>query len=264
MQIVTFREIYSALLTNGKKIFPRGEEVIELADFRVTFEPYSRFINFKSRKLNLNYIKKEFLWYLKGDKYDTSITSYAKMWKNFIKEDGSINSNYGQYIFSKELPQFLNVAKILLDDKDSRRASIVILQPYHLLSDSGDFPCTYGLNFKVRDDKLNMTVHMRSQDAVYGLGNDLPTFSFIHEMLYVYLRDSKYHNLQYGDYTHLVDSFHIYKKHYKIAEEIAFNDDEYIYIDCPKISTVQEVKALIITLSYPFFKFSSWLNKCYD
>ena len=223
-------------------------------------------MNFKVRKLNLDYIKKEFLWYLKGDKFDTSICDYASLWQNLVDEDGIINSNYGQYIFGS-LNQFENVIKILQKDKDSRRASIIILQPYHLLSEKKDIPCTYAINFRIRNDKLNMTVHMRSQDAIYGLGNDLPTFSFIHEMVFIYLRDTKYDNLQYGDYHHIVDSFHVYKKHYGMVNKI-IDGDTYSHIDCPNINNINEVFCLlnqihrdnlVISLKDHQFLFYDWL-----
>lgn len=255
-----FRNIYSDLLLHGNTVCPRGLEIIEIENFRLVVNPYARFVNFSSRKLNLNYIKQEFLWYLKGDRFDTSISKYAKLWVDIINLDGSINSNYGQYIFNQECGQFFNVVKILTQDTASRRASMVILQPWHLLSDTRDIPCTYALNFHIRNDKLNMTVHMRSQDAIYGFASDLPTFSFIHEMLYVYLRDTVYPALELGTYTHLVDSFHVYKQHYHIARSIAFNSsDIFTNIDCPRISSVAEVLSLVENNYRLDKQFTSWL-----
>ena len=58
-----FREIFKTLLDNGKKVSPRGSEVIEIENFGVTFEPFDRFMNFRSRKLNVDYIKREFPTY---------------------------------------------------------------------------------------------------------------------------------------------------------------------------------------------------------
>ena len=181
-----FRQIFKDLKASGKKFSPRGLEVIEIENYTYELPPYARFCNFAARKLNLDYIKREFLWYLKGDKFDLSILKYAKMWEGLVNADGSINSNYGQYIFhrgSDERSLFTYVLEELARDKDSRRASAVILRREHLLSETRDYPCTYSLNFRIRDDKLNMSVHMRSQDAVFGMGNDAPCFSFIHELV---------------------------------------------------------------------------------
>lgn len=239
-----FRMIYLKLLRNGREINPRGMRCIEVENFHFELPPYVRFTSFKARNLNLNYIKREFLWYLKADPKDTSIGQHAKMWSTLIREDGSINSNYGYYIFG-DLQQFNNCLNILISDKDSRRASIVILQPHHIKDlKSKDVPCTYSINFRIRAERLNMTVHMRSQDIIYGMSNDIPTFSFIHEMMYVILK-KHYPTLQYGSYFHIVDSMHVYDRHYKMIDQLTDLNAEYEYIDCPPMLNAEEAQFLI-------------------
>lgn len=258
--IKIFKEIYYRLMTEGKICNPRGLKVIEVENFNYKLSPYVRFINFESRKLNIEYIKKEFLWYLKGDKYDTSIVQHAGMWKDLINEDFSINSNYGQYIFGDQL-QFRRAQHTLELDKDSRRASIIILSHKHLESFTKDYPCTYSINFRIRDNKLNMTVRMRSQDAVLGMGNDVPAFSFIHEMMYVTLKET-YPELEYGEYYHSCDSFHVYEKHFNMVASMILNDD-YEIVDCPKIKNKKEVDYLMKGEFHKIpkdFKFTKWLT----
>jgi len=256
-----FKKIYNDLLINGNECNPRAKKTLEIENFSFVFPPYTRFVSFSSRNLNLNYIKREFLWYLKGDRFDLSILKYAKMWETFVNEDGSIQSNYGQYIFNKKLDQFDNVVNILYDDPDSRRATIMILQPYHLIEKWKEIPCTLSLSFRIRKNKLNMTVKMRSQDAYLGFASDIPIFSFIHEMLFVVLR-SKYTNLSIGSYYHFVDSFHIYENHFDFLNNIA--KDSYKLIDCPKISSKEEVYFFINNLDAETipssYKFSKWLT----
>ena len=259
-----FRKIFHDIRYKGRLVSPRNQNVLELENYHCVFPPFIRFQNFKCRKLNLDYIRDEFLWYLKGDRFDLSITEKAKIWKSTV-ENGYINSNYGQYIFGK-INQFDNVVKILSDDKDSRRASIVILNGYHLLFDKNDIPCTYALNFRIRDNHLNMTVHMRSQDLVFGMGADAPTFSFIHEMILNSLR-KHYIDLEYGDYFHFVDSLHVYERHFEMLAKIATLDDnednKYILVYCPQISGQDEVD-FIRKLDFSFipdnFEFCKWLN----
>lgn len=230
------RKIYEELNAFGNVISPRGLKIVEIENFGFKFKPYERFINFPSRKLSLKYIKEEFKWYLCGDRFDTSITKHASMWKDLINKDGSINSNYGQYIFSDG--SFQRVVYTLKKDKDSRRAHISILGNDHLRSYTKDYPCTLGINFRIRDNKLNMTVMMRSNDAVYGLGNDLPAFSFLHEMMFVMLKDT-YPELEYGEYYHFANSFHVYEKHFEMVTKILKEENE--PVNCPKISGPDEV-----------------------
>lgn len=250
-------------LSKGIEISPRGMLCKEIENYSFSVLPYVRFFNFESRKLNIKYIKQEFLWYLRGDRYDLSICNYAKLWNNIISEDKGINSNYGQYIFGNE-NQFDNVVNILESDKDSRRAVITILNSKYLLNENEkDVPCTCYLSFRIRDNKLNMTVRMRSQDAIYGAGSDIPIFSFIHEMLYETLNVT-YPKLEYGNYYHSADSFHVYEKHFDMVNKIVDNDI-YKLVLCPKINGKNEVIFLRnlhknIGQEIPNeFKFTKWL-----
>jgi len=263
-----FWGIYMDLYQDGKMTSPRGLLIKEIENYSYLLGPYERFINFNSRNLSVKYIKREFLWYLRGDRHDTSIADHAKIWKDTI-EDGVINSNYGQYIFG-EMDQFHRVVDILAGDKDSRRASIMILSAEHILHANNDVPCTYALNFRIRngrirngyqDDYLNMSVAMRSQDAIYGMGNDAPAFSFIHEMMLNSLR-RYYPNLKYGLYHHTADSFHVYERHFEMLEKIV-KGDEYEEVECPQISGWEEVEFLIAGKFDKIpkeYKFAKWLN----
>lgn len=256
-----FIQIYQDLATKSKYVSPRGSLVKEIENYSYTLPAYTRFANFESRKLNIEYIKKEFLWYLRGDKYDKSIIEHAKIWKDMINEDGSIYSNYGQYIFD-EINQFDNVVNTLKNDKESRRASIIILSKEHLFHGVMDFPCTYSINFRIRDNYLNMTVRMRSQDAIYGLGNDAPCFSFIHEMMYCTMK-AIYPELQYGEYHHSADSFHIYSRHFEMLDKIVAGD-KYEHLTIPCISGADEVQYLR-NLNFidipPNYLFTKWLTQ---
>lgn len=254
---LVFKNIFKKLREEGKYSSPRGLKIIECENFSYSLPPYVRFCSFESRKLNVEYIKKEFLWYLKGDRFDTSITKSASMWKQLVNDDGSINSNYGQYIFKDG--HFDRVANILRNDKDSRRAAFVILSNEHLKSETKDYPCTYSINFHIRENKLNMIVRMRSQDGIYGMGNDAPCFSFIHEMMFAELKDV-YKDLEYGVYYHSADSFHVYEKHFDLLEKL--ENDTYNIVECPKITGKDEVDFLRkgIFEEIPVrFQFTHWL-----
>lgn len=268
-----FRKIFTDLVTNGRYSAPRGQLILELEDYSFILPARIRFQNFECRKFKLDYLKDEFLWYLKGDRFDVSIGKKAKIWKSIINQDGSLNSNYGQYIFPPG-GQFDRTVECLEHDQDSRRASIVILSQDHVLSETNDLPCTYALNFRIRHDELKMSVHMRSQDAIFGMGNDIPTFSFVHEMVYNALR-TKYPRLAMGTYHHCVDSFHVYERHFQMLREITGRDlsgaplpasilSAYIPIECPNISGHDEVRflrALDFSEIPESFKFTRWLNE---
>ena len=248
-----FRRVFTGLVARGEMCSPRGLKVLEVENFDYTLSPYTRFASFEARKLKVGYIKKEFLWYLKGDRFDRSIEEHARMWTGLVNNDGSINSNYGQYIFGTD-NQFDDALRVLVEDRDSRRASIMILNSTHLKSVTPDVPCTYSLNFRIRRGRLNMTVRMRSQDAIFGMCNDAPTFSFIHEMMLHSLR-RHYPELEHGEYHHSADSFHVYERHFEMLEQIVGHfpgrsyssrapRSPYVHVECPTMLGADEVDFL--------------------
>lgn len=247
-----FINIYKHLWSNGKSLSPRNLLTIELENYHTEFLPEHQFINFDCRKLNINYIKKEIQWYFKGNLYDLSICNEAAIWKNCVT-NGMINSNYGYYLFNQAGLSF--VIDELKRDKDSRRGLISIFNSHkHIFSDNKDVPCTVTLGFRIRENKLNMTVHMRSQDAIYGLGNDLPFFNLCWEIVSVAL------NIPQGIYHHFVESFHVYEKHFNMIQQI-IKGDNFNVIQRPKISK-DDTKQLLNAL-YPHnnSEFMKWLHE---
>lgn len=270
----TFRTIYKDVGA-GNLVSPRGQPVIEIEDYSYTLPPYARFANFGARKLKLDYVRKELLWYFRANPLDSSIVDAASIWQELPNSDGSINSNYGAHVFGKRYEPVVHpsaryedyhfdepfnsvsvgalaytsqldyIVKTLLSDKDSRRASAVILNRAHLLSpQTKDYPCTYALNFRIRNNELKMSVHMRSQDAVFGMGNDAPAFSVIQELVFVLLRDGGYPDLKMGSYHHTADSFHYYERHFAMVKTINAGDS-YEDIELPKIRDGREAIFLL-------------------
>lgn len=235
---------------------PRGERTRELENFSVTLPPRVRWLNFRARKLNLVYVRREFRWYLRGNPRDLSIAKVAKLWDGIVSRDGSVNSNYGQYLVQEGGLHW--VVQELRRDPDSRRACVMILSNQHLslrTETFKDVPCTYALNFRIREGKLNMSVHMRSQDAIFGMGNDLPCFSFFHELV------GKLMGRELGAYHHCVDSLHVYERHWKMLDAILDEPDPWAGdIHVPEMLNAHEARLLLSSSprssSYPF---TDWL-----
>lgn len=272
--VTNFYEILRDLKQFGQKTKPRGLEIVEIRNYVYTLPPRYRFMSFDNRKLNLDYIKQEFLWYVRGNRHDVSIKHIAKMWDGLINTDKTINSNYGFYIFNPAagrhgLSNFDRVIDLLIHDPDTRRATVMILNNDHLNSDTKDFPCTYSLNFHIRDGQLDMYVRMRSQDAIYGMGNDAPCFSLVHELLWSrMIAFDRFKDLKLGLYHHSADSFHVYEKHYEMLERII--DHPVITIDhhkdCPAMvpsthkNLVKINEALDLKRPFELYDdFSKWL-----
>ena len=244
----------------GNQCETRGTLSREIRDVGVVFHDTAQppLTSFRARKFNLRYAKREWLWYLGADRYDDSIEKYATMWQKLKQDDGSFNSNYGQYIFAEG--QFDYVHRTLLMDPDSRRASIVLLKSEHLYEANIDVVCTYAINFSIRARRLHMTVMMRSNDVIFGFTND--SFCFWNLMEFMYqLLSVKYPDLRRGTYTHFVNSLHVYERHFDMIDEIV-TEGEYGYksIQVP-LPDHQEVSQLVLSKGrYAEGEYYSWLT----
>lgn len=242
---ISFLRMYEDL-QHAQIVRPRGLPIRECEDYSLVLNTIdSPCTSFRARKFSLNYAKAEFVWYLGGDKFDHSIDAKSTMWPKLAQPDGSYFSNYGQYIFAPldGRSQFDWVVQELTRDQDSRRASIVVMKREHLFADNRDVVCTYGINFRIRYDYLNMSVSMRSNDAIFGTTNDVFSFYMLHRMVFGALKHGPYPHLVPGRYTHRVDSLHVYERHWAMVDEIVTGGiKEYVWIDVPYVTSLDEVK----------------------
>jgi thymidylate synthase len=162
------------------------------------------------RKWSESYAEQEWQWYLSKNPNATEIAKTAKIWAKCMDEDGNVNSNYGSHIFN--YGQWEYVQNLLKDDPFTRRASLSIYDAKNRHNFENDTPCTYAINFSVREISteyvLDMTVMMRSNDLWFGFCNDQYQFSKIQSKMAQELGYS------IGTYTHFVNDLHIYPKHF--------------------------------------------------
>lgn len=251
-----FYTIFELVYTNGAEVRPRGKLVKELLNFDYNFPLSCRFMNFKHRNLNLDYIRAELRWYLRGNQYDQSIMDHAKLWKGLAQPDGAILSNYGHYLFQQR--GLLSAYTELLQDHDSRRAVVPILRLEHCLIGNPDVPCTLYIGFIIRKGRLICNVRMRSQDVIWGLGNDLPFFSVVHEIMYRCLMLAGL-DLELGHLNLRVDSLHLYERHFELIAAI-LEDPEFKAIMIPPIGGSEAGSLLYGELNDDTCAFSRWLR----
>lgn len=260
-----FLDIYEKVYKSPELII-RGKKVRELQNASFTINPIYPVTSFLSRNMNFNYAKKEVLWYLRGDRYDLSICNVAGAWNDIIQKDGGINSNYGQTIFNGPINYYW-VIEELLRDKYSRRAVIILGESDKLNNENTDHRCTMYICYSIRNNKLNQSVHMRSNDLIFGVTNDVFFFGILHQMIYTMLKDS-YTDLELGDYIHNANSLHVYEQHYNMLENILKHKD-WFNIYFPKFSSPSEVMSLVNIYCFEDkltdtlkseYKFISWLR----
>ncbi len=171
-------------------------------------DPLANRIQNEERKWNLKYAEAEWQWYLSGDCNISKLGEiYGKIppiWKRMADEDGNVNSNYGwQWQRNHQLD---NIVAMLKSNPETRQAAISIYDAKEI--DDGyyqnDTPCTYAVQFTILNNKLNMSVVMRSNDLWYGFCNDQYCFSELQR--YVAMRIDK----EVGEYYHFAHNLHLY------------------------------------------------------
>lgn len=142
----------------------------------------------------------ETVWYLSGDESHDAITYYLPGYMDHV---GTGAGAYGPRLFGAG-DQVRRVIGQLRDAPSTRQAVIQLFDIEDLQGDSMDVPCTCTLQFLLRDGKLDLVTHMRSNDLVKGFNHDVFAFTFVQELV------ARSVGCELGAYVHMVGSLHIY------------------------------------------------------
>ncbi len=198
-------------------------------------DPTALSIEVPARKFKPSYGVAEWLWYLSQDRNVKNIGKLASIWQRIANDKNEVESNYGFWIHGllstkTGKNQWDWVVEELLNDRDPRRASITINQSHHKGQNNADYPCTQYIHFFIRDNRLHLGVHMRSNDAVFGFCNDVFTFCMYHQMMLNELNtfiaangDIEKERIELGHYYHSAGSFHVYETHFNMMDKIVQN-----------------------------------------
>ena len=207
---------------------PRGMEVKEIINCVIEVqEPNLNMFKSEFRSSPEKYIGAELLWYFSGTNKSAFIENYASLWTKLKNENGEVNSAYGNLIFNEKneanYTQFQWVISSLKVDKDSRQAFMHFNKPYHQYDGNKDQVCTLTALFHIRNNKLHMTLNMRSNDVILGFMTDFTFFNILHQEVFLHMK-RYYPELEMGSYTHTSHSMHLYARHYELVEKMLTTD----------------------------------------
>ena len=112
-------------------------------------------------------------------------------------------------------------------------------KPNHQYTDNKDFVCTMYANLHIRNNKLHMSVFMRSNDSIWGTPTDVAFFCSLQMQIHSHLKQI-YPGLELGSYTHVANSYHIYDRHYTLAERMLEHPFEPLLLS-PIVSDLIEI-----------------------
>ena len=168
--------------------------------------PLDNHITHKQRDWKLEYAEAEWQWYLSGDrnikKLGELFGKIPPIWEKMADSDGNVMSNYGwQWQRNNQIDY---VVGKLREQPKTRHAAISIYDAKEFEQYRKDTPCTYAIQFTILNDKLNMSVYMRSNDIWYGFCNDQYQFSMLQKMIAERL------SIDVGWYYHHAHNMHLY------------------------------------------------------
>lgn len=147
----------------------------------------------------------ELMWYLSADNSIRFIEHYIPIYGKFSNDGETANGAYGPRVFGKNPESEWQRAMGLLKVKPSTRNAVIqIYSNTDANPKNKDIPCTCTLHFVVRDEKLELHTHMRSNDAFMGLPHDIFSFTMMQEIA------ARELGVELGSYHHSVASLHLY------------------------------------------------------
>ena len=169
-------------------------------------KPLDNKITNKERNWKEEYAEAEWQWYLSGDRNIEKLGKiYGKIppiWERMADHNGNVNSNYGwQWLRNDQYEYVIDKLKF---ENDTRHAAISIYDCKENLDYENDTPCTYAVQFTIINDKLCMSVYMRSNDLWYGFCNDQYCFSMLQKKV------AEDVNKDVGWYYHHAHNMHLY------------------------------------------------------
>ena len=237
----TFSDVYEKALRDTLEnpeytSSPRGMEIKEICNAALVIDdPYFPLYENEVRSSQFKYIAGETVWYFTGRKDIEFIDKYSSFWKHLDNGDGTVNSAYGNLIFKEPLSDGRNqwqwALDSLIEDRDSRQAILHFNKPSHQWQGNKDFVCTLNGVFQIRDNRLNFTVDMRSNDLILGTATDIAFFCLLQQQMLKHLQ-VWYPNL------------HIYERHFDLVKRML--DKPFMQMSYPPLK-----ENLITTKGHP-------------
>lgn len=193
------------VLTLGEEVKPRGMRTRELTDVTVRItDPTDVLLHGCNRARYHPVIGVVEGLCLVGGVSDPPLLRRASAVFGQFQDGGALHGAYGPRL----RPQLTRVQRTLQLDPDSRQAVAAIWDPaYDLQPETPprDLPCTVYLLFRLRGGRLELKVHMRSNDLWRGWCYDVIQFTLLQNSVAAAL------GVLPGPYVHHVDSLHAYE-----------------------------------------------------
>lgn len=208
-------KIYQRLLKSKIHIISSRGATLEIPGVLLQLtNPRARLSRTEKRGKTLFSCLGELMWYLAKTNKLKFITYYIRRYEEFSDDMRTVYGGYGPRLFKfNGINQVKNVIGLLKKRPHTRQAVIQLFDAEDLMEEHKDIPCTCTLQFMIRNGKLHMVTHMRSNDAFLGLPHDVFAFTMLQEII------ARSVNVEVGKYKHSVGSLHLYEENLNDAKQ---------------------------------------------
>lgn len=209
-----YLDLCKHVLENGiTKEDRTGTGTISTFGYQMRFDLSEGFPLVTTKKMHLQSIIHELLWFLNGDtnvKYlqDNGV----RIWNEWADENGDLGPVYGKQWRSWAAPngeiidQISNLINDIKYNPDSRRLIVSAWNPGDL-PDMALAPCHCLFQFYVSDGKLSCQLYQRSADTLLGIPFNIASYALLTMMI------AQVTGLKPGEFVHTFGDLHIYSNH---------------------------------------------------
>lgn len=226
-----WRKAASMLLQQKDTVAGRTGDVFEILHSFITIkEPRQKWVYDRVPPVSIAFALAELVWIMNGEDCSDVINFFNPQLEKFAGRAKFYHGAYGKRIRSHYGFDQLEKAYYALQNVPESRQ--VVIQIYDTKEDfpidngrprDDDIPCNICSMLKVRQDKLEWSQIMRSNDVLLGMPYNFIQFTGLQEILAGWLE------LDIGTYNHYSDSLHLYNRDiFKvgIAEETSLENDD--------------------------------------
>ena len=206
----------SKIIDSKKMQTGRTGDTFELLHTFVSIsDPRQKWVYNRLPPISIAYALAELVWIVNGDNRSSIINFWNPKLEKYAGKSDTYHGAYGERIRKHfGFDQLQKAYEALKNNPESRQ---VVIQIYDTRIDfpikdgspqNEDIPCNICSLIKVRNNRLEWTQIMRSNDVLLGMPYNFIQFMGLQEILAGWL------GVELGSYNHFSDSLHLYSRDY--------------------------------------------------
>jgi thymidylate synthase len=215
-----YQDLLHHILDQGLRKSDRtGTGTISVFGHQMRFNLNDGFPLLTTKKLHVQSIIYELLWFLKGDTNIAYLQEHGvRIWNEWADAEGNLGPVYGHQWRSwtgangETIDQISQVVKTIKTNPDSRR---IIISAWNVaeIEKMALAPCHCLFQFYVADGKLSCQLYQRSADVFLGVPFNIASYALLTLMM------AQVCDLQPGEFIHTFGDAHIYLDHLEQVQE---------------------------------------------